>query len=314
MNRPDPHPDSAVAADTKPRPRIPARLADAAEPTLADAEFQRAVGAHVRELRERRGMTRKRLALEADVSERYLGQLEAGEGNGSMLLLRRLAAALHVSLAEIVAPDTDDGVERRLVRRLLERVPAHRLEDMIFRLMREFGQDDAARRKRVALIGLRGAGKSTQGALLAAALEVPFIELDGAVEHEAGMPLNEIFSLYGQSGYRRIERRCLERVIAQKERAVISVGGGIVAEDETFRILLANCYTVWLKASPEEHMARVIAQGDLRPMAGSAEAMEDLKRILGAREPLYRKADAVVETSGLAPEAIQVRLRELVVS
>jgi len=301
----------AVEAEAPSRARAASRVA-AADATQADAQFQRAVGAHVRELRERRGMTRKRLALEASVSERYLGQLEAGEGNGSMLLLRRLAAALHVSLADIVAPQEQDGVERRLARRLLERIPAHRLEDMIFRLMREFGQDDAARRKRIALIGLRGAGKSTQGRLLATALAVPYVELDAEVELDAGMPLNEIFSLYGQSGYRRIERRCLERVIGQQERAVIAVGGGIVAEDETFRLLLANCYTVWLRASPEEHMARVIAQGDLRPMAGSAEAMADLKRILGAREPLYRKADVVVETSGFAPEAIHARLREIV--
>jgi XRE family aerobic/anaerobic benzoate catabolism transcriptional regulator len=180
--------------------------------------------------------------------------------------------------------------------------------------MREFGHEEAARRKRIALIGLRGAGKSTLGKLLAKELNAPFIELDGEVERETGLPLNEIFSLYGQAGYRRIERRCLERVIEKHERAVISVGGGIVAEEDGFKLLLGNCFTVWLKAAPEEHMARVVAQGDLRPMAGNEEAMDDLKRILAAREPLYRKADAVVDTSGQTTEASLAKLRGLVVA
>jgi len=285
----------------------------AEELSTADSDFLSALGKRVRELRERRGMTRKRMALEADVSERYLGQLEAGEGNVSMLLLRRVAAALNVTLGEVLLPEQEDSVERRLIRRFLERIPAHRLEDVIFRLMREFGHEEALRRKRIALIGLRGAGKSTLGNLLAKELNVPFVELDGEVERETGLPLNEIFSLYGQAGYRRIERRCLERLIAQHDRLVLSVGGGIVAEEEGFKLLLGNCFTVWLKAAPEEHMARVVAQGDLRPMAGNEEAMEDLKRILAAREPLYRKADAVVDTSGQAMQASLAKLRDFVV-
>ncbi len=285
----------------------------AEELSSADSDFLSALGKRVRELRERRGMTRKRMALEADVSERYLGQLEAGEGNVSMLLLRRVAAALNVTLGEVLLPEQEDSVERRLIRRFLERIPAHRLEDVIFRLMREFGHEEALRRKRIALIGLRGAGKSTLGNLLAKELNVPFVELDGEVERETGLPLNEIFSLYGQAGYRRIERRCLERLIAQHDRLVLSVGGGIVAEEEGFKLLLGNCFTVWLKAAPEEHMARVVAQGDLRPMAGNEEAMEDLKRILAAREPLYRKADAVVDTSGQAMQASLAKLRDFVV-
>jgi XRE family aerobic/anaerobic benzoate catabolism transcriptional regulator len=291
-----------------------AKLQVAEELSSADSDFLAALGRRVRELRERRGMTRKRMALEADVSERYLGQLETGEGNVSMLLLRRVAAALNVTLGEVLLPEQEDSVERRLIRRFLERIPAHRLEDVIFRLMREFGHEEAARRKRIALIGLRGAGKSTLGKLLAKELNAPFIELDGEVERETGLPLNEIFSLYGQAGYRRIERRCLERVIEKHERAVISVGGGIVAEEDGFKLLLGNCFTVWLKAAPEEHMARVVAQGDLRPMAGNEEAMDDLKRILAAREPLYRKADAVVDTSGQTTEASLAKLRSLVVA
>ncbi len=278
----------------------------------ADADFLVALGKRVRELRERRGMARKLLAREADVSERYLGHLESGEGNISIMLLRRVAAALNVTLGEVLLPEQEDSVEKRLIRRFLERIPAHRLEDVIFRLMREFGHEEASRRKRIALIGLRGAGKSTLGNLLARELRVPFIEINREVERETGLPLNEMFALYGQSGYRRIERRCLERLIKDNERAVISVGGGIVAEEEAFKLLLGNCYTVWLKAAPEEHMARVLAQGDLRPMAGNEEAMEDLKRILAAREALYSKADAVVDTSGATPETSLAKLRDTV--
>jgi XRE family aerobic/anaerobic benzoate catabolism transcriptional regulator len=300
-----------MTAEQEAKPQAKPQTAE--ELSSADSDFLAALGGRVRELRERRGMTRKRMALEADVSERYLGQLEAGEGNVSMLLLRRVAAALNVTLGEVLLPEQEDSVERRLIRRFLERIPAHRLEDVIFRLMREFGHEEALRRKRIALIGLRGAGKSTLGNLLARELKVPFVELDGEVERETGLPLNEIFSLYGQAGYRRIERRCLQRLVEQHDRVVLSVGGGIVAGEEGFKLLLGNCFTVWLKAAPEEHMARVVAQGDLRPMADNEEAMEDLKRILAAREPLYRKADAVVDTSGQTMEASFAKLRDLVV-
>lgn len=283
----------------------------AEELSVADAQFLAAVGRRIRELRARRGMTRKALAREAKVSERYLGQVEAGDGNVSIMLLRRIAAALNVSLVDIFT--SDYTAEKQLIARLLHRLPEHRLEEVVLRLLREFAPDDTERRQRIALIGLRGAGKSTLGALLAADLQVPFIELDREVEQEAGLPLGEIFTLYGQAGYRRLERRCLERVLQVYSRAVIAVGGGMVAEEDTFALLLAHCYTVWLKATPEEYMARVLAQGDLRPMAGSATAMEDLKQILAAREPLYRRADAVVETSGHPPQASLAALRQLLV-
>lgn len=278
----------------------------------AEMEFLTALGGRVRELRERRGMTRKLLAREADVSERYLGQLELGNGNISVMLLRRIAGALSVTLAEVLIPEHEDSVEKRLIRRFLERVPAHRLENLIFRLMREFGHEEAVRRKRIALIGLRGAGKSTLGGMLAAHLNAPFVELNREIQRDTGLPVSEIFALYGQAGYRRIERRCLDRVLAENERVVLSVGGGLVTEEEAFNVLLNGCYTVWLRASPEEHMSRVLSQGDLRPMAGNEEAMEDLRRILVAREPLYRKADAIVDTSGDSPEQSQAKLREVV--
>jgi XRE family transcriptional regulator, aerobic/anaerobic benzoate catabolism transcriptional regulator len=265
---------------------------------VSDDGFLLFLGKRVRELRNRRGMTRKMMAREADVSERHLAQLEAGEGNVSIVLLRRIAAAVNVSLSELFAAETETRHEKVLIQRFLERLPAHRVEDAMFRLLREFGDEEVARRKRVALIGLRGAGKSTLGSRLGQEMNLPFIELDGEIEKDTGMPLGEIFSLYGQAGYRAIERRSLERVLHEQERAILSVGGGVVSEKETYDYLLSNCYTVWIKARPEEHMARVIAQGDLRAIAGGNQAMEDLRRILEAREPLYRKADMYLDTSG----------------
>ena len=280
-----------------------------AAPAADDAAaFLAALGRQLREARERRGMARKVLSQAAGVSERYLAQVEAGEGNASVLVLRSIAGALGVGLADLLG-ERDGGVERRLIRRFLERLPEHRLEDVVFRLMRDFGQEEASRRRRIALVGLRGAGKTTLGAALARELGVPFVELDREIEREAGISLSEVFLLYGQLGYRRIERRCLERIIRANEALVVSVGGGIVSEPETYNALLLNCFTIWVKASPEEHMARVVAQGDLRPMQGNAEAMEDLKRILAAREPLYRKADATLDTSGARPEESLSRLR-----
>lgn len=272
------------------------------------AEFLLALGRRVRLARERRGWSRKALSHESHVSERYLAQLETGEGNVSIVLLRRVAAALGTTLPDLVG---DGAPEHRLIRRFLEEIPPHRLEDALVRLMREFGRDDASRRTRIALVGLRGAGKTTLGAALARELRCPFVELDREIEREAAVSLSELFMLYGQSGYRRIERRCLERALDAHERFVLAVGGGIVSEPETFHLLLDRCFTVWVRAAPEEHMGRVVAQGDFRPMEGSAEAMDDLKRILAAREPLYRKADAVVDTSGADPAHSLRELKEL---
>lgn len=251
-------------------------------------------------------MTRKQMSREADVSERHLAQLESGEGNISVVLLQRVAAALHVPIANLFAPQTEEpgekGPEKKLIQRFLERLPEHRLEDVVSRLMRDFGQEEELRRMRIALIGMRGAGKSTLGSMLAKEMGNRFVELDNEIEKDTGMPLGEIFSLYGQSGFRSIEKRTLERVLKESERAVISVGGGVVSEKETFDLLLSHCYTVWIKAQPEEHMSRVMAQGDFRPMAANNQAMEDLRRILEAREPLYRKADLLLDTSGTSVE------------
>ena len=279
-----------------------------ATPTRDD-DFLLCLGRRVRQARSRRGMTRKMAAREADVSERHLAQLEAGEGNVSIILLRRIAAALHVTLVELFAPEVGEPAEKQLIQRFLERLPAHRLEEVVFRLRRDFGDEENARRRRIALIGLRGAGKSTLGSSLARETNAAFIELDSEIEKETGMPLAEIFSLYGQAGYRAIEKRTLERVLREQDRAVLSVGGGVVSEKETYDYLLSHCYTIWIKAQPEEHMSRVIAQGDFRVMAGSDRAMEDLRRILEAREPLYRKADMFLDTSGDSAEQSFGKLR-----
>jgi XRE family aerobic/anaerobic benzoate catabolism transcriptional regulator len=285
----------------------------------AEGAFLSWIGTRVRGARARRGMTRKQLAAEADVSERHLAQLESGEGNISIVLLRRITAALNVSLSdlfitaaeqlpEFTAKDISNDSASRTIAHVLERIPAAKREQIATRLLREFAGETPSRRGRIALIGLRGAGKSTLGAKLAKEMKIPFVELDREIEKSARMPLEEIFSLYGQSGYRRIEKRALDRVLREKERAIISVGGGVVSEKETYDALLANCFAIWVKAQPEEHMSRVVAQGDLRAMADNDEAMDDLRRILEAREPFYRKADLHLDTSG---KTVEQSFREL---
>jgi XRE family aerobic/anaerobic benzoate catabolism transcriptional regulator len=279
----------------------------------ADREFLMRLGGRVRESRARRGMTRRDLARESDVSERYLAQLEAGHGNISVLLLRQIAGALGLALNDLLEESAQPPVELSLILQLLQRLPRERLARVRTRLQREFG-NAATRLRRIALVGLRGAGKSTLGAALARRLEAPFIELDREIEREAGTSLSEIFLLYGQQGYRRYERRCLESVLERHEHCVIATGGSIVSDPATYDLLLSTCFTVWLRAAPEEHMARVIAQGDTRPMAGNAQAMDDLRRILDGRSALYGQADATVDTAGQTPEqclrALKKALRE----
>jgi XRE family aerobic/anaerobic benzoate catabolism transcriptional regulator len=277
-----------------------------------DADFLLFVGHKVREARSRRGMTRKMLAQDADVSERHLAQLELGEGNVSIVLLRRITNALNIPLADVFLVEKANTSSELALSQILDRIPPQRIEAVIARLQREFGADDTARRRRIALIGLRGAGKSTLGSKLAKHLNVPFVELDQEIEKDAGMALSEIFSLYGQTGYRRIEKKTLDRVLLQHDRAVLSIGGGVVSEKETYDQLLASCFTVWIKAHPEEHMSRVIAQGDFRAMADNSEAMDDLRRILEAREPLYRRADVQLETSRESIEDSFLKLKHAV--
>lgn len=277
-----------------------------------ERNYLSALGNRVREVRAKRGRSRRQLAADSGVSERYLAQLEAGQGNVSILLLRQIAGALELPLTELLAEDSDVSAELVLTTQFLKQLPRQKLAAVRSQLVRDYGNARDERMKRIALIGLRGAGKSTLGAKLARALAVPFVELDREIEREAGTSLSEIFLLYGQAGYRRYERRCLEKIIERTERAVIATGGSIVSEAGTYELLLSSCFTVWLKAAPEEHMARVIAQGDTRPMAGNDQAMEDLRRILEGRAMLYGQADVVVDTAGKSVEMSLAELRKAV--
>lgn len=271
--------------------------------SAAEAEYLTLLGERVRETRARRGMTRRLLARDSGVSERYLAQLETGQGNISILLLRQIAKALDIPVEALVLQGPEPPVDLVHTTEFLRRMPAAELADARRLLVQHFGGVDLeARRGRIALIGLRGAGKSTLGAMLADRQEIPFLELDRLIEAESGVSLSAIFDLYGQGGFRRMERRCLDQVIERRPRFVLATGGSLVSEPATFERLLTMCFTVWLKATPEQHMQRVIAQGDMRPMADNRESMSDLKRILEVREPLYRKADLTIDTSAVSLE------------
>lgn len=288
------------AEKTLPEP-APARKGRRGAPCAAEAhhDYLQIVGERVRQARARRGMTRKILARDSGVSERYLAQLEGGQGNISIALLRQVAQAMSMPIEDLVREGPDRPVEFTLLLRRLERMTPEELSEASILMTERFGVDtDADRGARIALIGLRGAGKSTLGKALADRLGAPFIEMAQEIERDAGMRVDEIFDFAGQAGYRRYERRALERILENYERCVIATGGSLVSEPGTYELLLNTCYTVWVKASPEEHMSRVIAQGDTRPMAGNKEAMDDLRRILEGREALYAKADTSIDTSG----------------
>lgn len=278
----------------------------------ADEDFLARLGERVRDARVRRGLTRKTLARESAVSERYLAELEAGRGNISVLLLRQVAGTLGLPLAELLRENEDQALELTLIHEFLQRLPKQRLARVRAQLQRDYGGNPAARSERIALIGLRGAGKSTLGEALATELKVPFIELDREIEREAGTGLSEIFLLYGQQGYRRYEQRCLEKILESQSRCVMATGGSIVSEPGTYDLLRSSCFTVWLKAKPAEHMSRVTAQGDMRPMAGNAQAMADLKRILQGRAALYGQADAVVDTAGRSAKQSLKELKRVI--
>jgi XRE family aerobic/anaerobic benzoate catabolism transcriptional regulator len=291
-------------------------VATPAMPETTDPIFLKLLGDRVREARARRGVTRKILARDSGVSERYLAQLETGQGNVSILLLRDIARALDVPLEALVYNGVEPPVDLVHTTEFLRRLTADELAQARSLLVERFGGIDlAARRGRVALIGLRGAGKSTLGAALAERLEVPFLELDRLIEQDSGVSLSAFFDLYGQSGFRRSERRCLDEVIERYPRFVLATGGSLVSEPATFERLLTMCFTVWLRATPEDHMQRVIAQGDMRPMADNRESMSDLQRILAVREPLYRKADVAIDTSrqplSVATESILMAIAAL---
>jgi XRE family transcriptional regulator, aerobic/anaerobic benzoate catabolism transcriptional regulator len=264
-----------------------------------ETEFLKMLGERVRQERSRREITRKALAKAAYVSERFLAQLETGHGNISIIRLRRIAHAMGMGVERLAQEKNGDAPEMAGVVALLEKLKPEERRRARTMLLEKFGaRSEEERRGRIALVGMRGAGKSTLGVLLAERIGAPFIELDRRIEQESGVKLSAVFDLYGPAGFHRLEREALERVLETHERFVLATGGSIVNEPETFSRLRSACYTVWLKAKPEEHMQRVIAQGDKRPMAGSQWAMADLRKILTGREPMYEKADASVDTSG----------------
>jgi XRE family aerobic/anaerobic benzoate catabolism transcriptional regulator len=277
--------------------------------------FLIALGERIRALRGRQGHSRRSLAAAAGLSERHLANLELGTGNASVLVLQQVAAALRCALADLVDPAAPASSHWVAIRALLANRSEADLEAARMRLEALFADRTRAteRSLRIALIGLRGAGKSTLGQRLAHSLRLPFVELSRQIESVAGMAIDQIHALYGAAAYRRYERRALELTLQQFPAAVIATPGGIVSEETTFEILLSHCFTVWLRAQPEDHMSRVIAQGDLRPMAGNDEAMGDLRRILEGRTPSYARADVAVDTSGQSVEAATAELLRAVV-
>jgi len=264
----------------------------------ADEAYLRRVGERVRLARARRGMSRKSLSRASGVSERYLAELERGAGNASLLVLRQIADALSIEAAALVSDAPERPIDLTLALHQLERLSPAELDEARRLIAEHFGQAVSPARGRIALVGLRGAGKTTLGQLAAQALAVPFVELDREIERASGMELSEIFAVHGQPMFRRLERQCLETIIARFEQAVIATGGSLVTEPATYDLLISSCFVVWLTAEPDEHMSRVLAQGDLRPMADGPQAMDDLQAILDSRRALYARANAVVNTGG----------------
>jgi XRE family aerobic/anaerobic benzoate catabolism transcriptional regulator len=280
----------AMSPDNAPEPRRGAAPADEA--------YLKRVGERVRIARARRGMSRKSLSRASGVSERYLAELERGAGNASLLVLRQIGDSLSIEAAALVSDAPERPIDLALAMHQLERLSPAELAEARRLIAKRFGAAGASAQGRIAVVGLRGAGKTALGQLAAQALDVPFVELDREIERASGMELSEIFAVHGQAMFRRLERQCLETIAARFERVVIATGGSLVTEPATYDLLLSSCFVVWLSARPDEHMSRVLAQGDLRPMADGPQAMDDLKAILESRTALYAKADATVDTSG----------------
>jgi len=286
-------------------------LTEPFEPETKRHPFLEALGERVRTLRSRQGMTRRAVALAADVSERHLANLEYGTGNVSVLVLLQVAQALQCSLAELLGDVTTTSPEWLLIRELLSKRSEADLRRARVQLGEMFGEGGNAqeRKNRIALIGLRGAGKTSLGQRLADDMGFPFIELSREIEQFAGCQISEIHNLYGANAYRRYERRALEEAIQIYPEVVIATPGGLVSDSANFNLLLSHCTTVWLQADAADHMGRVAAQGDMRPMAASREAMEDLKRILEGRSAFYSKADLAINTSGRSEDQAFAALR-----
>jgi XRE family aerobic/anaerobic benzoate catabolism transcriptional regulator len=291
--------------------RTDARRPDAERPE--QAVFVTGIGRLVRLARAKRGMTRRQLAQESGASERYLAQIEGGQGNPSVLILKSIAQALDVPIIELLPRANGRPAAMTHVLDVLARTPAAELPALAELIESHATRHVAADRgRRIALVGLRGAGKSTLGRRLAAELACPFIELDRLVEQDYGARIPDLIEIAGLATFRRYERACLERVIDEHDTAVIATAGGIVSDAETYALLLRRSHTVWVRASPDEHMKRVMEQGDFRPMAQNREAMADLVAILEARRPDYARAQAELDTSGDTIERSFGKLQDVV--
>jgi XRE family aerobic/anaerobic benzoate catabolism transcriptional regulator len=278
-----------------------------------DVAYLRTLADKVREARAQRGMTRNALAADSGVSLRFLAQLEGGQGNPSILVLRRIASAMGFPPDSLLSDDPPPAIDRILLTQMLKRLPDAEIAKVRGLISQHLSLDKVSEVKKpyVTLIGLRGAGKTTLGRRLAEHRGVPFFELDREVEREYGATIGEILQLHGQPGYRRFERESLQAVLSKNPAAIIETGGGLAADPETLPVLLEHTLAVWVRASPEEHMQRVIDQGDLRPMARSREAMRELKDILKAREQFYRQAPLHLMTSGRTADQSFDELLEL---
>ena len=278
-----------------------------------EVTFLEQLGQHVRTMRALRGMSRKVLAKVSGISERYIAQLEGGKGNVSIVLLRRVAHAMGAHLEDLI-PAAEPGADWPVIRDLMRKATPAQLAD-VKNLLAGHGANATntpARFRGIALIGLRGAGKTTLGRMLAEKIGWDFVELNKEIENQNGLSIAEIIALYGQEGFRRMEQAALNGLLNRKRLMVLATGGGIVSEPLTFDRVLSSFYTVWLKAKPEEHMARVRRQGDLRPMADDRSAMQELRTILISREPLYARAQVVFDTAGLTRDKAATQLNATV--
>ncbi|MFK5977417.1 MAG: helix-turn-helix transcriptional regulator [Rhizobiaceae bacterium] len=255
----------------------------------------RTVGDRVKSLRARKGISRRALSEDSGVSQRYLAQLESGSGNISIGLLLKVANALDFKIEWLVSEEDPWNSDLSMAKYLLNNATIEQRAQVI--KMLEPQATSNLKSNRIAFIGLRGAGKSTLGRLASDDLGIPFLELNDEVEKVSGIPVHEVFALYGQEGYRQLERQSLEQTIAMHDSLILAVAGGIVSNPETFNYLLQHFHTIWLKADPEDHMSRVRGQGDERPMAGKPDAMDDLQQILFSRESLYARADIEIDTA-----------------
>ncbi len=282
-------------AKSKPRDKA----APAPNEAAAVAAFLAAIGEKIRRHRAMRGMTRRQLAQESQTSERYLAQIESGAGNPSVTVLRAIADAFELPAAALLPESGARGSAHSAVLDLLSRLPEGELAALVKELKTRTARAESGdRARRIALVGLRGAGKSTLGRMLAEHFGWPFVELDRAVEQAYGASIPDLIEMAGTTTFRRQERSALDRVVGMHDAAVITTAGGIVSNAETYALLLRRAHTVWIKAKPEDHMSRVMAQGDFRPMAQNRAAMTDLMTILGARSADYDRAEAELDTSG----------------